>query len=135
MAKKQPSVDDFILELASPQTELIHAVRELIKSASPELREGIKWNAPSYSLDGNDIITFNFRTFASLSLIFHTGPKGKDTHTGIHLFELDPSLERWVADKRLVLELPDATFLASHGEAISSLVQTWVDHARGGFST
>jgi hypothetical protein len=58
---------------------------------------GIKWNAPSYSLDGNDIITFNFRNFGSVALIFHTGPKGKDTHSGKPLFGGYAGIVEWVA--------------------------------------
>jgi hypothetical protein len=90
----------------------------------------VKWNAPSYALDGNDIITFNFRSYGPVSLIFHTGPKGKDTKTGHHLFEDASGLIEWVADKRFVLKVGDGRFLHTHAPEITHLVQTWAAYGR-----
>lgn len=133
MSPKAPSVPDFLAALAHPQTALINQVRSMVVEAAPELVEGIKWNAPSYALAGNDIITFNFRQFGGVALIFHTGPKGKDTHTGTKMFEGGFSLIQWLADKRFVIPIADEGFLESHRDELAATVQRWVGHARAGF--
>ncbi len=88
--------------------------------------EGIKWNAPSYSVDGNDIITFNFRNFGSVALIFHTGPKGKDTHTGKPLFSGFEGIVEWVADKRFVVRIVSTDWLEQNKGLLSELIQKWM---------
>jgi hypothetical protein len=44
------SVDDFVAGLAPWQQEIAAQLRELIRQAAPELREGIKWSQPVYEL-------------------------------------------------------------------------------------
>lgn len=133
MSPKSPSVPEFLAALSHPQTALIDQVRSLVVGAAPELVEGIKWNAPSYALAGNDIITFNFRQFGGVALIFHTGPKGKDTQTGTHLFAGGFSEIRWLADKRFAVAIADQAFLDSHREDLAATVRRWVGHAKAGF--
>lgn len=133
MKASNQSVDDFVAELAHPQTELIHAIRDLVKSSSPVLVEGVKWKAPSYALNGNDIITFNFRNYKCVSLIFHTGPKGKDTHSGTNLFDDESGLLEWVADKRAVLRIKDQKVLEENSTRITHLIHIWVEYAHNDF--
>jgi len=130
---KAQTVEQLLSALEQPQVDLINEIRALIRQAEPVLAEGVKWNAPSYALDGNDIITFNFRNYGAVALIFHTGPKGKDTKTGQRLFEDASGLVEWVADKRFVLKVADGRFLHDHTTEITRLVQTWVAYGRKHF--
>ena len=130
---KGQTVEQWLSLLDHPEVDLINQVRTLIKHAESALVEGVKWNAPSYALDGNDIITFNFRSYGPVSLIFHTGPKGKDTKTGQRLFEDASGLIEWVADKRFVLKVGDGRFLQTHAAEITRLVQTWAAYGRKNF--
>jgi hypothetical protein len=132
---KAQTTEQFLALLEHPQVDLINQVRALIKNAEPALSEGVKWNAPSYALDGNDIITFNFRSYTPVSLIFHTGPKGKDTKTGHLLFEDTSGLIKWLADKRFVLQIADGRFLDTHAAVITQLVQTWAAYGRKNFES
>lgn len=130
---KAQTVEQLLSSLEHPQVDLINELRTLIRQAEPALAEGVKWNAPSYALGGNDIITFNFRNYGAVALIFHTGPKGKDTKTGHRLFADRTGLIEWVADKRFVVKVADGRFLHDHATEIISLVQTWVAFARRSF--
>ena len=130
---KTQTVEQLLSSLDHPDLDLINQVRALIAQAEPALVEGVKWNAPSYALNGNDIITFNFRNYGSVSLIFHTGPKGKDTKTGQRLFEDTTGLVEWVADKRFVMKVGDGRFLQTHAATIKKLVQTWVTYGANNF--
>lgn len=130
---KAQTVEQLLSLLDHPDIDLINQMRRLINEAAPDLAEGVKWNAPSYALNGNDIITFNFRNYGSVSLIFHTGPKGKDTKTGQHLFEDASGLAEWVADKRFVLKVANGRFLQTHAADITQLIQTWVAYGANKF--
>ena len=132
---KTQTVEQLLSLLDHPQINLINEVREQIKQAEPALVEGVKWNAPSYALNGNDIITFNFRNYGFVSLIFHTGPKGKDTKTGQRLFEDNSGLIEWLADKRFVLKVGNGRFLHAHAAKITQLVQTWVAYGNKQFES
>ena len=130
---KAQTVEQLLSLLDHPDVALVNQVRRLINEVAPSLTEGIKWNAPSYALNGNDIITFNFRNYGPISLIFHTGPKGKDTKTGQRLFEDASGLIEWVADKRFVFKVADGRFLQAHTAEIIQLIQTWVTYGTNKF--
>ena len=55
-------------------------MRHTILEVSPEIREAIKWNAPSFRTTAL-FATFNLRSRDRVQLIFHTGAKVKDTAT------------------------------------------------------
>lgn len=132
---KAQTVEQLLSLLDHPDIDLINQVRELIKNAESTLVEGVKWNAPSYALNGNEIITFNFRNYGAVALIFHTGPKGKDTKTGQRLFDDASGLIEWVADKRFVLKVVDGRFLQTHTADITQLIQTWATYAANNFES
>lgn len=133
MPKKTQSVDEFVEAMNAPDTELIGEIRKEIARSSPGLVEGIKWNAPSYSFKGNDIITFNFRSSVPAALIFHTGPKGKDTHTGKRLFTDSSPLGEWAADKRFVVKVQNSEWLKQNKAPLSDLIKRWVSFAETNF--
>jgi hypothetical protein len=54
-----------------PLKDGIQRIRECIASADPRIGERIKWNAPSYHLEGTDIVTFGPRRGDKVLLVFH----------------------------------------------------------------
>lgn len=133
MVKNKQDVNEFVTSLNHPQEKIIQLMRELIKRSASELVEGIKWNSPSYSLDGNDIITFNFHYKGFISLVFHTGPKGKDTHTRKQLFIDEMNHLEWVADKRAILKISSIEELESMEKDIEKIIDKWVQKAKVSF--
>ena len=131
---KQVSVDSFIAGLNHPLSKEIQALRSIIGSASAELMEGIKWNAPSYALAGNDIITFNFRYPEYVAIIFHTGPKGKDSQTGQPLFVDGSGRIEWLADKRAMVKFNSLNQIESSRDWLVGLVRQWTTFAQQGFA-
>lgn len=65
------AVDAFLQKLDHPLKAEIHALRKIIQSASSEITEQIKWNAPSYSYRGEYLVTFNLRDKKRIHLVFH----------------------------------------------------------------
>ena len=64
-------VDAFIEELDHPFKEEVQMIREIIKSVNQNITEQIKWNAPSFSYQGEYLATFNLRAKEHIHLIFH----------------------------------------------------------------
>ena len=67
--------DALMAALDHPLKAEIEALRTIIKAASPELGERVKWNAPSYHLGKHDMAAFNLRQtgFVQLVLVFPGG--------------------------------------------------------------
>jgi hypothetical protein len=133
LSDKQENVDAFLSALNHPQEGLIQELRATIRSVGPELTEGIKWNAPSYALEGKDIITLNFHYVDYVTIVFHTGPEGKDTHTKTPLFVDDTALLDWAADKRALLKIPSTDFLHESREEIEKVIALWIGKAKKDF--
>ena len=64
-------VDAFLEELDHPFKEEVQMIREIIKSVNQNITEQIKWNAPSFSYQGEYLATFNLRAKEHIHLIFH----------------------------------------------------------------
>ena len=47
------TVDLYISELVSEKRQMAEALRRIIRTADPELRETIKWGNPTYTKNGN----------------------------------------------------------------------------------
>ncbi len=70
MAKKQPSVDDYMAALMHPFKAEVQALRDIIKGVDPRITEQIKWNAPSYRFT-DYICTFHLHATQHVHLVFH----------------------------------------------------------------
>ena len=57
----------YMNQLNHPMKAEIEMVRRIIAGADSRLTERIKWNAPSFCLDGDDRITFNLHGKGSRS--------------------------------------------------------------------
>lgn len=64
-------VDDFMAKLDHPFKAEVELVREIIKNVNPEITEQIKWNAPSFSYQGESLVTFNLWEKKRIHLVFH----------------------------------------------------------------
>lgn len=71
----------------------INAVRKIILNVNKAIGERIKWKAPSYYYQGEDIVTFNAWAVANVHLVFH--------HPGIVKIQ-SPILEGSYKDRRMV---------------------------------
>jgi uncharacterized protein YdhG (YjbR/CyaY superfamily) len=64
-------VDQFLNKLDHPLKAEIQLVRAIIKGTNQDITEQIKWNAPSFSYNGEYLVTFNLRTDKHVHLVFH----------------------------------------------------------------
>jgi len=66
------AVDDFMAKLDHPHKRDIEALRKLVLAVDPAIREGVKWNAPSFRTTGY-FATTNLRAKAGIGVILHLG--------------------------------------------------------------
>ena len=77
MKKTQPSanqteqVDEFMGKLDHPFKAEVEMVREIIKNVNRDITEQIKWKAPSFSYQGEYLVTFNLWEKGCIHLVFH----------------------------------------------------------------
>lgn len=120
-----PAVTAFIDKIKHPLRTEIEALRQLILGASPAVREGIKWNAPSFRTD-DYFATMNFRGRDSMRLILHNGAKVKRTaKVGIKI--KDPAgLLEWLAKDRCMITLKGRGSVADRRTALRNIIREWV---------
>ena len=64
-------VDEFMDKLDHPFKVEVQMIREIIKKVNKDIREQIKWNAPSFSYKGEYLVTFNLWEKQRIHLVFH----------------------------------------------------------------
>lgn len=106
----------------------IDALRALIATADPGLVEGFKWNAPSFTIDGNDRITLGIERKGGVRVVLHRGAKVKDNSE--FAFADPDQLARWAAPDRGVIIVADAGEVAVRAAALTDLFARWIAATR-----
>lgn len=104
------TVDDFFSRLVHPLKQPLHALCKAILDASDEIREGIKWNAPSYYVgDEQFFATVNIHARGKpdehILVILHRGVKAKSGRVSLD----DPrELLEWLSPDRAAVRFRNA---------------------------
>ena len=121
------TVSEFMDSLSQDKKTQVEALRSIIKHADADLEEHIKWNAPSYTLDGEDRITFNLVNKQGLvKVILHMGATRKEDKKAGPVMADDSGLIEWSSDIRGMLTFQDIQDVASKQEAISRTIKQWL---------
>lgn len=115
------AVDHYMDACEHPLKSAIQALRVLILAVHPDIREGIKWNAPSYRL-GEYFATTNVRDKTGIGLILHCGAKVKNQAVTID----DPQqLLTWLGSDRASLSFRDRADVDDHAVALRAILAQW----------
>ncbi|MEW5851684.1 MAG: DUF1801 domain-containing protein [Myxococcota bacterium] len=79
---RRAEVDQWFKKLEHPLKDAMLRVREIILDADARMDECIKWQTPTFTFNGN-LASFNPRSKAHVSLLFHTGAKIPGHHPGL----------------------------------------------------
>lgn len=121
------AVDAFMKRLSHPLKAEIEAIRKTIRGAAPGIREGIKWNAPSFRTT-EYFATTNLREKAGIGVILHLGAKVRALPAG-GLAIADPQkMLKWLAKDRAMIVFRDGKELAARKAAFAALIRQWVRH-------
>ena len=73
MVDRYRSVQHFLAAQAEARLPVIEALRALVQEANPAAQEHIKWNSPSYVIDGVDQATISAQGKDGVRLVLHRG--------------------------------------------------------------
>ena len=127
----ETDVQAFLRGLKHARKDEVEAVREIILSAHPGITERIKWNAPSFCIDGDDRITFRLQPGDRVQLVFHRGARKRDDATTFS-FEDGSGLLEWVARDRALVTFEDLDDVKAKRAAFKDLVRRWMIATSGG---
>jgi hypothetical protein len=124
----EEQVRAYMDQLDHPMKEEIETVRAIIARADPRLTERIKWNAPSYCLNGDDRITFNLHGKGdSFLLVFHCGAKAKEDGSKTPLFSDETGLLHWVTGSRATVKFTSKEDIAAKQAALENVIVKWLE--------
>jgi uncharacterized protein YdhG (YjbR/CyaY superfamily) len=118
--------------LDHPLKKEIEAVRQIILGVSTEIREGIKWNSPSFRTT-EWFATLNLRAKDGQErvwLILHLGAKLKDHTKGMKI--ADPTgLLQWLGKDRALVMFEDVKDVARKRGALEGVLGEWIGYVYG----
>ncbi|HEY0928921.1 MAG TPA: DUF1801 domain-containing protein [Gemmatimonas sp.] len=121
------SADQLLQELRHPHDDVIRAVRGVILSADKSVKEGVKWNAPSY-YTSEHFATFHLRGKSGVQLVLHLGVKARpDADMPSHVS--DPGkLLTWKGADRALLHFADVAQVERDRTAVLAILKQWLLH-------
>jgi hypothetical protein len=121
----QVIIDTLRDNLTTDVRKTVDALREIIASSHSGLAESIKWNAPSFSHNGEHKITLGLTKAGAVQVVIHRGAKKKDATN----FSFgDPALlARWPAKDRGVLIFRDVEEVTSRADTLRELFHNWIE--------
>ncbi len=112
---RNPEVEAWFEASDHPMLNAMQRVREIILS-DDRIAEAIKWKSPTFMYEGN-MASFNPRTKAHVSLMFHTGASIRGDH---------PRLEGGGETARY-MKFADPADVESAGADLAAVVAAWCD--------
>lgn len=125
--QNDPAVIEFLNRLDHPRKKVIEAVRKIILGVSHEIREGIKWNAPSFRTT-DFFATLNLRGKDGeerVWLILHRGAKLKDNTKDLRIADSTGLLE-WLAKDRCLVTFRDLKDIRAKRAALEVIIREWI---------
>lgn len=111
--------------LEHPHTAAILAVRDVLRSVDPAVREGVKWNAPSY-YTAEHFATFQLRHRDGVQMVLHLGARPRPD-TGLREGIADPSaLLDWRGPDRATVTFADRADVEAKRPAFEAVLRQWL---------
>lgn len=125
--QKYKTVEEFLSDLNEDKRLQVDSLRDLIFNTVPQLTEHIKWNAPSYVLDGEDRITFNLMNKQGVvKLVFHMGATRREDKKGVPIMRDDSGLIEWSSDIRGMITFNSIDEITSNTVALKKIIMHWL---------
>ncbi|HEU0067919.1 MAG TPA: DUF1801 domain-containing protein [Nitrospiraceae bacterium] len=121
------AVDALMKSLRHPAAREIQALRAVILQVHPSIREGVKWNAPSFRT-GEYFATTNLRTKSGVGIVLHFGAKVRSVAASRDSIKDPQKLLKWVAKDRATANFADMNDLATKKKAFQEILRQWITH-------
>jgi hypothetical protein len=127
MVDRYGTVEEFLAAQPADRLAVIEELRRLVHEADPAAREHIKWNSPSYVVDGVDQATISAQGKDGVRLVLHRGATTPENADAASAFTGDPhGLLTWHSDIRASLLVTDLADLAAKRVAALEVVRAWL---------
>ena len=118
------TVGSFLAAQSAETRLVVEAVRALVLGARPGVTEHIKWNSPSFVVDGVDRATVAIDRRGALRLVLHQGAAKAERAGEATAFAGDPSgILTWHSDIRASLLVGGASDVADRHAEIAAVVR------------
>ncbi|MEO5691396.1 MAG: DUF1801 domain-containing protein [Candidatus Saccharimonadales bacterium] len=125
--KKYKTIEEFLNDLDEDKRRQVELLRGSILKTEPQLEEHIKWNAPSYVLNGEDRITFNLMNKQDVvKLVLHMGATRKEDKKGIPVMHDDTGLIEWNSDIRGMITFTSGDDIDSKSTSLKKIIKYWL---------
>ena len=114
----------YIENTAHPLKDEIIALRNIIRASDSEITEHIKWNAPSFCLNGEDRFTFKLNATEAVDIVFHRGAKAKAMPSE-RLIEDPDGLLKWATNDRAVATFSSMAEIQNKELALLAILSEW----------
>lgn len=104
----------------------IEILRTIIMSTGLKLTEGIKWNAPSYSIDGKDRITLRINSPKQIQIIFHRGAKVQEQPPERILSDTY-SILLWKENDRAIASFKNLNEIQENSSMLKEVITQWIE--------
>jgi hypothetical protein len=121
------AVKALLKSLAHPMKTEVQLIRAAILGADPSIKEGVKWNAPSFRTH-EYFATTNLREKEGIGVILHLGAKRRDVEPGSLKVEDPAGMLKWLAADRAMVKFTSATDFEAKKPAFIALIRAWVRH-------
>jgi hypothetical protein len=118
-----PPVEIWLASLSDVDRAAIQRLRGIVDRAHPALVETIKWNAPSFSIHGEDRVTLGIERKGGWRVVLHRGA-AKVNAAGFS-FDDPTGIARWPSRDRGVVLLKSLVDLDEAG--LAELIRRWVE--------
>lgn len=119
----------FLDGLMHPRREEIECLRNIILGSDSGLDEGIKWNGPNYSKNGEDRITMRINPPKTLQIILHRGAKVK-AQPEERLLSGKYDILVWKENDRAVATFENLEEILGNSTLLKEIVAKWIEAAK-----
>jgi hypothetical protein len=113
---RSKDVDAWFARYDNPMKDVVQRMREIVLGADPRIEECIKWQAPTFTFEGN-LASFFPKSKQHASLMFHLGAKIPGRH---------PRLEG-NGDTGRVMKLASVAEANAARKDLERIVQAWCE--------
>ena len=121
------AVDALVKSLRHPAENEIQALRAVILQVHRSIREGVKWNAPSFRTS-EYFATTNLRTKSGVGVVLHFGAKVRRVAASRESIKDPQKLLKWVSKDRATAAFADMSDLATKKKAFQAVLRQWITH-------
>jgi hypothetical protein len=123
MVVKFVSVAEYLDAQTDARRAEVQRLRDLVTDAAPQATEILKWNSPSYVVDGVDRLTVTTAGAGPARLILHRGVAEAEDKNAATEFTGDPTgLLTWHSNIRASLVVPSP----EQREAAAEVIRAWL---------